>query len=264
MVPYALEYNYGRTPYATVGLITVNAVMFPLIFLKASELAPLLTHADQFAPWQWLTSAFMHAGIEHLVGNMLFLWVYGRYVEERLGVARMLALYGLFIVTSALAFIGANFRTDAAGLGASGAISGLMGLVLVAAPTLNVRCFWWGRLGNGSHTFGLPAWFLLGVWVIEQSVYGLSGLVPGIAISAHLGGFFSGMAIGLLLRSDLVAGSDWHLSPKLSSGLSPKNEQVLEAEALAALHRAGTRRADREGPEPWYSRPVPPSRRSWP
>lgn len=261
MIPYALDHPYERTPYATLALIGVNAVMFPLIYLmKPEEFLPLLTHVGEFKPWQWLTSAFLHAGPEHLLGNMLFLWVYGRYVEERLGPWRAAALYGVFIVASEVCFILANFGLDVRGLGASGAISGLMGFVLVAAPTANVRCFWWGRLSYGTHFFSLPAWLLLGFWVIEQSVFGLAGLAPGVAISAHLGGFFAGMAAALLLRSRYAAGTDWHL-PRHRTSLDARTESTLEAHALAALHRAQSARQPRDDPPAWHSRPVEFSRR---
>lgn len=209
LLPIGIEYGYQRTPYATLSLIGACTLVFGLqALLPESAFTELMCFPDTLKPWQWITAVFLHGGIMHLVGNMLFLWVYGRYVEERLGPWRFLAVYlGLGVVASWV-FIGANLGDPIPAVGASGAISGLMGLVLAVAASAKVdTVLIWGYLVR---RFEIHAGFLLGFWVLEQLFMAAIG-VQGIAISAHLGGFAAGFGLGLLLRTEPLRGSPWFL-----------------------------------------------------
>jgi membrane associated rhomboid family serine protease len=209
LLPIGIEYYYERKPYATIGLIAANTLMFVLQFgMPERVLDELMCHPDTLKPWQWVTSVFLHAGPLHLGGNMLFLWVYGRYVEERLGPWRYLLAYLCLGIAASWTFVGANLGDPIPALGASGAISGLMGLVMVVAASAKVdTIFMWGHY---LRRFEFPVGFLLAFWVVEQMLMGMLG-AHGIAISAHLGGFAAGFGLGLLLRSEFLRGNPWHL-----------------------------------------------------
>src|SRR5690606_35824232 len=135
-------------PFATVGLIVANLLCYVVAWemIDAEELNMLwwmLPLGAGISPVQWLTSFFMHASVTHLVGNMIFLWVFGLVVEGKLGWWKFLACYlGIGLVESILVQIAClgleevNFA-----LGASGAIYGLMLMSVIWAPRNEVQCF---------------------------------------------------------------------------------------------------------------------------
>jgi len=131
-LPTEIVHPYQRVPYVTYGLLGLNVALHVLTLgSEEQELADFALSTSDFAIYQLLTHMFLHVGLVHLLGNMLFLWVYGRYVEERLGPARYAGAYLLFGLFSALFFC---LFSRGSAVGASGAISGLMGFVLVGAP----------------------------------------------------------------------------------------------------------------------------------
>ncbi|MCA1619486.1 MAG: rhomboid family intramembrane serine protease [Acidobacteria bacterium] len=148
-----------------------------------------------------LVSMFMHGGLMHLFGNMLFLWVFGDNLEDRLGHARYLVFY---LVTGALASLAHVFSTLAfseggsgmlvPSLGASGAISGVLGGYILLFPHNQVRVILFRFLTT------VPAYVALGLWFLFQFVSGL-GLLGGgaqeggVAYAAHIGGFVAGLAL---------------------------------------------------------------------
>lgn len=145
-----------------------------------------------------LTSMFMHGGWEHLLLNLLFLWVFGNNIEDAMGHRRFVAFYLLTGVVAGLAHVLATPGSALPVVGASGAVSGVMGAYMVLYPRVRVRT-WFPPI----FLFHLPAWLLLGYWAVLQL---LSAIVSfgarietsesaGIAVWAHLGGF----VIGLLL-----------------------------------------------------------------
>lgn len=253
MIPYSLEYEFDRKPVATVTLIMINVMMMPIWFSKnEAVLSALIFWPDRFAPWQFITGVFLHAGIMHLAGNMLFLWVYGRYVEERLGPWRFLAVYLACSLGADFTYMLVHLGKPEPSLGASGAISGLLGLVIVAAPMLKVNCVW---LYYRVHLFTLPAVLILGLWLFEQLGMALVLGDHGVAVSAHLGGFFTGAALGVLLKQRSLKGSDWYLAPERADDFEQRTYRALEATVLAARERGAqpdptqrVRRAIRFGP----------------
>ncbi|MDC1143132.1 rhomboid family intramembrane serine protease [Planctomycetota bacterium] len=215
ILPISIEYEYYKRPYATAGLILTNVVIFMALLKSDLEaVSGILLWPDTFAPWQWWTSGFLHAGYMHIVGNMLFLWVYGRYLEERLGSARFIILYMTLLPIASLAFIFANFGNSIPAVGASGAISGLMGLVMAVASSSRVNTVIW--YGSYFRIVPIVAGLILALWVIEQLAMATFG-APGIAVSAHLGGFAGGFLIGMALRSSDLKDSQWYLNPKSQS-----------------------------------------------
>ena len=153
------------------------------------------------APWATvLTSMFLHGGWFHLLGNMLYLWIFGNNVEDVLGRGRYLLLYLTCGIVAALAQAFSNPTSHIPMVGASGAIAGVLGAYLLLHPGANVRCFVWivifFRIVN------VPAWAMLGLWFALQLVSGLSVASgsPGVAFWAHVGGFVTGLSLVIVLR----------------------------------------------------------------
>ena len=151
------------------------------------------------------TSMFLHSGWFHLIGNMLFLWIFGNNIEDVLGRARYLLFYlgcgAVAAITQALSSPGSQVPM----VGASGAIAGVLGAYLLLYPNANVRVFIWivifFRIVN------VPAWSLLGLWFAMQLVSGLARApgTPGVAFWAHVGGFVSGLVLVAVMRPSGVA-----------------------------------------------------------
>ncbi len=154
-----------------------------------------------------ITSMFMHGGWGHLLGNMLFLWIFGDNIENRLGHSRYLAFYLICGVIASLAHV---FTTAMAGhsllvpsLGASGAISGVMGAYLILFPHRKVRVLLLRFITQ------VPAIVALGMWILLQVISGMGALGGngggGVAYMAHIGGF----AAGMLLIKFFDKGQSW-------------------------------------------------------
>jgi membrane associated rhomboid family serine protease len=148
----------------------------------------------------WLTlftSMFMHGGWLHLAGNMLFLWVFGDNVEHRVGHGLFLGFYLLVGLVATVAHILVDVGSFIPTLGASGAISGVLGAYFVMFPTNRVMVF----LLRG--VVPVPAIVAIGMWAALQVIAGvgdLSGEAGGVAYAAHIGGFLAGAAAGLAFR----------------------------------------------------------------
>jgi len=147
------------------------------------------------------TSMFMHGGIAHIAGNMLFLWIFGDNIEDRLGHIRYVIFYLLCGVIASLAhvFATAAFASDPSALlvpslGASGAISGVLGGYILLRPSKQVTVFLFRFLTQ------VPAWVAIGIWFAFQLVSGLGMLgggsqQGGVAYAAHIGGFVAGLVL---------------------------------------------------------------------
>ncbi len=224
MVPLKDDNPIRITPYVTYGLIAVNILVFlqeamlggPQLdrFFHQWALVPLeLTQSFAVGPsrfsfneWQTLISSqFLHGGFLHLGGNMLYLWIFGNNLEEQMGRLRFLLFYLLCGVLAALAqwFFGPDSTVPS--LGASGAIAGVMGAYIFRYPTIKILTL--VPLGIFFFTARIPAIVYLGIWFVQQALYGLASLqVPtnigmesgGIAYWAHAGGFVFGAVLGPL------------------------------------------------------------------
>ncbi len=154
-----------------------------------------------------LTSMFMHGSWMHLLGNMWFLWVFGNNVEDSMGRLRFVVFYLLAGLAAAAGQVASEPASRFPMVGASGAISGVMGGYLVLYP--NVRVFTFVPIGFFITSIALPAWVVLGYWFVIQFVSGLAafgGGAGGVAFWAHVGGFVAGMAlVKLFARSDYLA-----------------------------------------------------------
>ncbi|MEO0972311.1 MAG: rhomboid family intramembrane serine protease [Pseudomonadota bacterium] len=147
------------------------------------------------------TSMFMHGGWMHLLGNTWFLWVFGGNVEDSMGALRFVVLYLLSGLAASAAQIAADPTSPIPVVGASGAIGGVMGAYLVLFPRVRVRML--VVLIVIFTTFRVPAYLMLGYWIVVQII---GGLTPseggGIAFWAHIGGFFAGALLVMLLKDE--------------------------------------------------------------
>ncbi len=152
---------------------------------------------DGREPLQVFTSMFVHAGWAHILGNMLFLWVFGDNVEDRLGHARYLAFYLLSGVVAVGAQTYMALDTVLPAVGASGAIAGILGAYLVLHPKARIRVVIFPFF---FFPFFLPAILLIGIWFATQLFFGLASTGDatagaGVAWWAHIGGFVAGVIL---------------------------------------------------------------------
>ena len=218
MVPIRDSIVYHGPALVTKALIGINVIVFfwqsslgPLGFeraLFAYGLIPALFFRDPVGEaYRLVTSMFLHGSWTHILGNLWFLWVFGPSVEGRLGPGRFLGFYLVSGLVAALAQAFVDPASPIPMVGASGAISGVLGGYFVLFPTAWVLTAAWLVL---PFFFWLPAATYLGYWALLQALYGLFGL-PGVAWWAHLGGFFTGagLAKGFLPRRRYRAEPYW-------------------------------------------------------
>ena len=165
--------------------------------------------AEPINTWTPLTSMFLHGSWAHIIGNSLFLWVFGNNVEDSMGRVRFLVFYLVCGLAAAAAHVMVDPRSPLPTVGASGAISGVMGAYLILYPRVRVKMLFWFLLFI--RVFRVPAWIVLIWWFVLQVVEGLPQLRPvetlrgGTAVWAHVGGFVAGVLLVKLFENrDLV------------------------------------------------------------
>jgi len=148
---------------------------------------------------------FLHGGLFHVGGNMLYLWIFGDNVEDTLGHGRFLAFYLLSGVAAALAQTAVNPRSAVPMIGASGAVSGVLGAYLLLFPYASVLML--VIFGFFVRIVHWPAIIVLGLWIVVQFLNGFitvsvsaGGTTGGTAWFAHIGGFLAGMVLLFLIR----------------------------------------------------------------
>jgi membrane associated rhomboid family serine protease len=201
-----------RIPVITYALIVINVLVFiweqtiPLnelegIFMRLSVVPTFVIQdplsLDTFL--DFIRSMFFHGGWAHLLGNMLYLWLFGDNLEDRMGVVLYLFLYFLGGVVASFAQIIVNPNSLVPMIGASGAIAGVLGGYLILFPGVRVRGII--PLGFFARAAEWPAWAVLGLWFVIQLFNGVvalgvqTGATGGIAFFAHIGGFITGVAL---------------------------------------------------------------------
>src|SRR4029453_3792812 len=189
-----LEIVTGRD-VVTESRVLVDPVTGQRLLIPGLEATPFSVYFTLFS------SMFMHGGIAHIAGNMLFLWIFGDNIEDRLGHIRYLIFYLLCGVIASLAhvFTTALLATDQStmlvpSLGASGAISGVLGGYILLYPTRRVTVILFRFLTD------VPAYVAIGIWFAVQLISGLGMLgggsqQGGVAYAAHVGGFIAGLVL---------------------------------------------------------------------
>ncbi|MEW5919814.1 MAG: rhomboid family intramembrane serine protease [Bacillota bacterium] len=216
MIPLKDSVRPRRTPYVNISLIIINILIFVYTLgLSQSELIQLFylrgviprqfvlsLLQDRTLEQTWLplfTSTFLHGGWLHLLGNMLYLWVFGDNVEDRLGHGGYLLFYLAAGVAGSFAHISGNTQSAIPTIGASGAIAGVLGVYLLFFPRARVLTLI--PIGFFLTTARLPATLFLFIWFILQllnaSLAGLTAGAQTVAWWAHIGGFIFGFIIGL-------------------------------------------------------------------
>lgn len=211
MFPIGDENERGAgLPVVTIALVVANVLVFLYEMTLGVEALQEFVFTYGVIPdeiergqdlFTLLTSMFVHGGLAHVGSNMLFLWIFGDNIERRFGPL----LYLLFYLGTGLAASAAHilFNTDSPipSVGASGAISGVLGAYILMYPTNRVRVligYWW--------VMAVPAFLFLGIWFVMQFINGLASLsvetaqTSGVAVWAHIGGFVAGAVGALVLR----------------------------------------------------------------
>jgi membrane associated rhomboid family serine protease len=197
-------------PVVTIGLIVVNALVFlhELLLPAPSLEAFMQQYALIPAGFSWptvFTSMFLHAGFWHVLPNMVYLWIFGDNVEDRLGHARYLAFYLAAGTAAAVAQLAINPFSAVPMVGASGAIAGVMGAYFVLYPQSRVLTAVFVLIFFD--VIEIPAIFFLGLWFLLQLLSGVGSLGVsnaaggGTAFFAHIGGFATGAVVGVILRA---------------------------------------------------------------
>jgi len=207
------DHHGGGLPVVTYVLIALNVLAFFLELGRGSE-AALQTFIESWGivPREYsvqrdlppliatpfwstlLTSMFLHAGWVHLGGNMLFLWVFGDNIERAMGAVRFLLFYLICGLLASAAHILFNLQSPVPSIGASGAISGVLGGYMLLFPRNRVRVLTRGGI------VAVPAVFMLGMWIVLQFISGLGSMAQtdetsGVAYMAHIGGFVAGLVL---------------------------------------------------------------------
>jgi membrane associated rhomboid family serine protease len=209
----------GPAPVVTLGLIAVNVVAFFVelaqptegalqAFIQAWGVVPQeYSQAQDLPPtiplpfWSTLlTSMFLHGGWLHLGGNMLYLWIFGDNLEKVMGAARFLAFYVACGLAASFAHIAFGPGSAIPAVGASGAISGVLGGYLLLFPRNRVRVLTRGGIAH------VPAIVVLGLWIVIQLINGVGSMAAttesaGVAYMAHIGGFVAGLVLVKLMAS---------------------------------------------------------------
>jgi membrane associated rhomboid family serine protease len=208
-----------RRPILTVALIVTNILVHIYQFFQGEGAARVVAqfglipyeviHGVELTPeaafpssLTIFTSMFLHGGWMHLGGNMLYLWIFGNNIEDRLGLVRFLIFYLLSGVFAVFLFVATGPNTQVPLIGASGAVSGLLGAYALHYPRARVLTLiffgWFVRM------VWVPAIFVLGIWFIMQLLFALPTIGTasggGVAYMAHVGGFVFGLAGGWLFR----------------------------------------------------------------
>ena len=205
-------------PGVTIGLIAVNVLVFLFQAMLPEETAQRFLDAFAVVPAQFslvdvFTSLFVHAGIAHLAGNLLFLWIFGDNVEDRLGHGRFAVFYVVCGYVAAIAQTALVPDSLIPMVGASGAIAGVMGAYVVLYPQSRVLMLF----PFPPILFELPAVFFLGFWFVMQFLSGI-GTLPifqgatisgGVAFWAHVAGFACGLALVIPMRRRERMDVDW-------------------------------------------------------
>lgn len=164
--------------------------------------------AEAINRWTPLSSMFLHGGWGHLLGNALFLWVFGNNVEDVMGPVRFLGFYLLCGLAAAAAHVAVDPRSIVPTVGASGAISGVMGAYLMLFPKVRVRMLF--IFGIFFRVIPVAAWLVLLWWFAIQvlsglpQAAGLGDMAGGVAVWAHVGGFVAGAALVRLFQSPIL------------------------------------------------------------
>ncbi len=208
MLPISDDNSSRKTfPIITYALIALNLLIFFLeltggdAFILSWSFIPARFLSNPAGEFITIFSAmFMHAGWIHLLGNMLYLWIFGDNVEDRVGHFKFLLFYLACGIAATFAQFILSASSNIPNLGASGAIAGVLGAYLLLFPRGKVMMLFFRIITP------VPAWVALGFWIVLQLISGAGSLATagqtgGVAYMAHIGGFITGMILILPFRT---------------------------------------------------------------
>lgn len=208
MIPIRDENPSRAIPLVTIGLIAINMAVFIYEVSLGSRVEQLIStmgvtpynivHVGLPAYPTLFSSMFLHGGWEHVLGNMLYLWIFGDNIEDFLGKARFIIFYLVCGLAASAAHILTQAGSQIPTIGASGAISGVLGGYILLYPRAKVLTII--PLGYFIRMVRLPAVAVLGFWIVIQLFSGIASLPGaggrgGVAWFAHIGGFVAGLAL---------------------------------------------------------------------
>ena len=208
MIPLRDANPTHKTPFITITLIILNVLIYLYEWFVSSEPALMMAFFDQWAiiPVQLtndfapeaitlISAMFLHGSWMHLGGNMLYLWIFGDNLEDRMGQGRYIIFYLLCGLAASAAQIAIDPNSPVPNVGASGAIAGVLGGYLILFPKARILTLVFRMMTQ------VPAYLVLGFWFILQLFQGVGSLSitteggGGVAFFAHIGGFVAGMVL---------------------------------------------------------------------
>ncbi|MBI1972187.1 MAG: rhomboid family intramembrane serine protease [Candidatus Aenigmarchaeota archaeon] len=201
--PYGDSIKTRDFPIVTVSLILINVLVFLASLSDFENIIYTLGFTPYYFPSLYavitvFTSMFLHAGFDHIFGNMWYLWIFGDNVEDRLGRLRFLFLYVVSGAAAALVQYATDPSSTTPSIGASGAVSGILGFYMVLFPQARITTsagYWVGQT---------PAWLVIGFWFLIQLFFGVATLAgyggSNVAFWAHIGGFAFGYLAAKLAK----------------------------------------------------------------
>ncbi len=211
MIPLRDDNPIRSVPAVTIGLIAVCSIVFVWQWLLPPETSQAVIYSLGFVPAvlfgkgelsapivpagvSIFTAMFLHGGLLHLAGNMLYLWIFGDNIEDRMGRGRFVAFYLVCGLIAALAQALPDTSSTVPMIGASGAISGVLGAYTVLYPRANVLVAL--PIFIIFYTFRVPAFIVLGFWFLVQLLSSVGAAAgAGVAFRAHVGGFLAGLVL---------------------------------------------------------------------
>jgi membrane associated rhomboid family serine protease len=215
MFPLYDDQPTRRTPYATIAIILLNVLVFVFwqsgagvdrTVIQAGFIPEEFTEHEPGAMTHVFTSMFMHAGWWHLLGNMWFLWIFGKNIEDVCGHFRFVCFYLLRGAAATFLYTVGSPHSDIPLVGASGAISGVLGAFLLKFPKAKIRTV---SLVVFIRILDLPAYVFLLIWIgfqaYQHAASRSAGETSGVAYLAHIGGFIAGIALIFIFQDSQPA-----------------------------------------------------------
>lgn len=210
MLPLGDDNPTKLTPFVTWSIIVTCFLVF--IWQSSSDLSHFIYTLDNYGlvPIRvatgeglhtFVTNIFLHGGWAHLLGNMLFLWIFGDNIEDCCGHIRYLSFYIASGVVASAFWLFTEWGSPYPAVGASGAISGVLGAYFVLYPTARIRTV----IGYGIfwRVVKVPAYTMIGLWFVYQFILALVPINTGVAYWAHVGGFLVGIVLSRIIRPKL-------------------------------------------------------------
>ena len=203
MIPVDDENPASIFPFVNWLLILACVGVFLWQFVTGPEESSRLVTVYGFTPakildgkgyYTVITSMFLHGGFLHLAGNMLYLYIFGDNVEDMCGHLRYLVFYLLSGVIASVVFMFSAWDSTLPAVGASGAISGVLGAYVLLFPKARIKTVI--AVGIFIRLVRVPAFVMIGLWFLYQLLLGFAAVETGVAYWAHIGGFLAGLALG--------------------------------------------------------------------